>query len=349
MSDQPVDYYYRELTWLYTDDDEIEDNERMISQTGSVIGFSILTAAFVGTAIMNIRVTSASRAFYEWNAIRLILPAIQWVLAMESATLAVDAGHQVADQWAIAVYMLQATVAPGIFLATFVITFLAYRNRQIPFCLVHRGPSRGPNAHPADDDEVAQPLVRPATMVVIMRLFAIFLFLVTLVVNFDVVWNTSDSAGRTGWATVVRTPWNGSVAHVVMSLLPIALVSICCMYFSFLLWRYGSFFSMKIYPSVINPWCMPMFGTFCLAGGQCFGPDLFPLMSRVGILLYQLCFLRVMYEVRHDIKLSGDLGGFLDALGDDNVTGSVAAMEVSATANESGRQLNRDFSLPEFH
>jgi hypothetical protein len=167
-----------------------------------------------------------------------------------------------------------------------------------------------------------------------IRLFALAIFILTLVVNFDVVWNESDLAGRTGWATIVGEPWSGAQAHIFLSLLPMALVSACGVYFNLLLWCYGSTFSMVIYPCVLNPWIAGVFGTLFLMTGQCFGPDLFPLLSNAGILLYQLCLVRVLFEVRHDIRQAGELGNFLSALGDDQVTGgSVAAMEVANTTS----------------
>jgi hypothetical protein len=257
----------------------------------------------------------------------LILPGLSWILGLECLTLALDSGGSIhiPNQWKIALYLLEATVAPGIFLSTFVVTFLAYRTRSIPFCFTERGPGRSTSTeHDEDNDqEVMQALVRPATMIVMVRLFSLALFLLTLVVNFDVVWATNDLAGRTGWKSVIQEPWSGSTAHIFIGLLPMALVSVSCVYFSVLLWRYGSFFSMVIYPSVFNPWISPICGTACMMVGQMFGPDLFPLLSNAGIMLYLMCIVRVLYEVRHDMKQAGDLGSFLDALGDDAVTGSV--------------------------
>lgn len=353
-------YNLRGLTY-FTEDDELAFENDALTQQAEVAWLSTLSVAFGIMALLNIRVTSASQTFYEWNAIRLILPGIQWVMAMDCATVAVDrarSSESLAGQLTIAMYMLKATVAPGIFLSTFVITFLAYRNRSIPFCMVHRAPGRntihltGNHAARESDDleggeHDLQPLIRPATMVAIMRLFSIFCFMLSLVVNFDVVWTEPDSAGRTGWATVIRGEWNneGATWHIFLSLLPMALVGLCCLYFSVLLWRYGSSFSMKIYPSFLNPWVSPLFGTLCLLGGQCFGPNLFPVLSRSGIWLYQLCFLRVIYEVRHDIQQAGDLGHFLDAIGDDQITGTVPK-EITASEHSTPYGVNSPTSGP---
>lgn len=324
---QPHRYRYRYRYLTYLDPEEPDGSTDLISRMGYIVGFSILTAGFCWTAMMNVRVRRGCQSFYEWNAIRLILPGISLVMGLDSLTLALSFGNlRIPNFWAVTMYMLEATVAPGIFLSTFVVTFLAYRTRSIPFCvIIERGPSRTTNEQQNLQDadaERIQALVRPATMVVLFRLFALMLFLLTLVVNFDVVWATPDLAGRTGWRTVIQNPWSGSTSHVVLALLPMALVSVCCLYFSLLLWRYGSFFSMIIYPSVLNPWISPVFGTACLIVGQLFGPDLFPILSNAGILLFEMCLLRVLYEVRHDMKQAGDLGHFLDALGNNAVTGT---------------------------
>jgi hypothetical protein len=346
----------RVLTYLGEDDPD--GTTGLVSDMSLVVGFSILAAAFGWTAFMNTRVCRDCQNFYEWNAIRLILPGISWILGLECATLALDSGGIfIANQWKIALYMLEATVAPGMFLSTFVVTFLAYRTRSIPFFFIERGPGRSTaNEHGDDEDqEVIQALVRPATMVVVVRLFSLALFLLTLIVNFDVVWETNDLAGRTGWRTVLQEPWSGSVSHIFLSLLPMALVSVSALYFSLLLWRYGSFFSMVIYPSVFNPWISPVFGTICLMVGQLFGPDLFPILSNAGILLYMMCIVRVLYEVRHDMKQAGDLGSFLDALGDDAVTGSVTPNDLTSkwgtTADDTSSSKVDDEipNLPSFH
>jgi len=354
------DDYYRSLTYL-NEEDEIPLENEFLSRTVEMAWFGVLSFLFVLMGVMNIRVSNASQAFYEWNAIRLILPGMQWVLALECATLAVNRGSPPARRWAIATYMLNATIPPGIFLSTFVITFLAYRNRSIPFCMIRRAPGRNDThltgntmAQNSDDLEGVgdngagngetsfQPLIRPATMVSIMRLFSLFCFFLALVVNFDVVWYESDLAGRTGWSTLLKFGQDdngGDDLHIFLSLLPMALVGFACIYFSILLWRYGSSFSMKIYSNIFNPYASCLVGTLCLLGFQSFGPHLFPVMSRTGIWLYQCCFLRVMYEVRYDIKQAGDLGHFLDALGDVTIAGSVADF---VTASE---KSSRHFSI----
>ncbi|KAL3920253.1 MAG: hypothetical protein SGILL_003353 [Bacillariaceae sp.] len=328
------DNYHRDLTYLDTDDldttIEGTDNET-VSDLGLVIAFSILAACFFLVMLVVIRINSTCHEFYEWNAIRLLVPTVACFLCIQTATLAFEAARTVSHQWAIAVFMLSSTIAPGIFLFTFVITFLAYRTRSMPFCCVYRGPARQASAGEPwrdDDEEVLQPLVRPAVFIVAIRLFALGLLILNLIVNFDVVWMEQDLAGRTGWLTVFQDPNNPGIDHIILSLVPMALVSLCCLYFSLLLWRYGCEFSLVIYGAgVCNPWLAPVFGTVAMIVGQFFGPDLFLITSNSGILMFMMCIVRILFEERKDLKASGDLGHFLDALGNDNVTKTQIGVE----------------------
>ncbi len=194
-------------------------------------------------------------------------------------------------------------------------TFLAYRTRSMPFCFVHRGPGRsgaGQN-HLGEEDELYQPLVRPAILVVSTRMFTLGLLILNLLVNFDVLSDDSQ-VGRTGWAMLVNNPEDELSLTIFLSLLPMALVSLLCLYFACLLWRYGTEFSMIINTSVFNAWVCPVLGALAMIVGQCFGPELYLITSNTGIAFYMLSMVRVLYEIRHDIRQAGDLGSFLVAL-----------------------------------
>lgn len=321
----------RKLTFIGDDDVYKQDNEEFY--IGHIVGFAVLGLINFSLALVTIKLSRQTRELYEWNAIRLVMPGVFFFMGLECGTLAFDYGHfPIWRQWAIAIYMLESTFAPGIFIATFATTFLAYRTRSIPFCMVYRGPGRS-HTNPmsgSDDDEERQALIRPATMVVLMRMFTLGILILSFVVNFDVIWEKPDLAGRTGWWTVIQDPWQESWDHIIASLLPMGLTSLSCLYFSFLLWRYGSEFSMIVYPSSINPWIYTLLGSLFLIAGQFPGPELFPILSNAGILVYMMTLLRVLYEVRHDMLQAGDLGQFLNALGQDHITKTVS--DVSNTA-----------------
>jgi hypothetical protein len=185
----------------------------------------------------------------------------------------------------------------------------------MPFCFVHRGPSRSGAGESRIDneDEVYQPLVRPAILVVATRMFALGLLILNLLVNFDVLSDDSQ-VGLTGWTTVVENPEDDSTLTIFLGLLPMGLVSLLCLYFACLIWRYGSEFSMIVNTSILNFWMCPVLGAIAMIVGQMFGPDLFLITSNSGILLYMISMTRALYEIRFDIRQAGELGSFLIAL-----------------------------------
>jgi hypothetical protein len=337
----------RKLTFIGDDDVYTQDTGEDF--TGHIVGFAVIALINFCMAIITIKLSRRTRELYEWNAVRLVIPGLFFFLGLESGTLAFDyANFQIWRQWAIAIYMLESTCAPGIFISTFATTFLAYRTRSIPFCMVYRGPGRShtnPMSGGDDDDEERQALIRPATMVVLMRMFSLGILILSFVVNFDVVWEAPDLAGRTGWWTVIQDPWQEGSDHIFYSLLPMALTSLSCLYFSLLLWRYGSEFSMIVYPSSINPWMFTFFGSICMIVGQFFGPYLFPILSNAGILIYMMTLLRVLYEVRHDMLQAGDLGQFLHALGQDHITNTVS--DVSNTKPKADTETSGMSTTPD--
>lgn len=244
------------------------------------------------------------------------MPSLCLVLAIVNATMAYDYERtKIATFWTIAIYMLKSTIAPGIYIFTFIMTFLAHRTRSMPFCFVHRGPGRNETGESRFDseDEVYQPLVRPAILVVITRLFALGLLLLSLLVDLDTL-GDDIIVGTTGWATVANNPTDSSAISIGLSLLPMTLVSLLCLYFACLLWRYGCEFSMVIPTSSFNAWMFPVIGALAMFVGQTFGPDLYLVTSNSGILIYMLAMTRTLYEIRHDIRQAGDLGNFLNAL-----------------------------------
>ena len=57
--------------------------------------------------------------------------------------------------------------------------------------------------------------------------------------------------------------------------------------------------------------------------GQYPGPDLFPVLSNAGILVYMISLLALLHEVRKDLLQASDLGDFLEAVGIDHVSNTI--------------------------
>src|SRR5210317_703187 len=122
---------HRELTFIGDDDVYKKDTE--VYKIEQIIGFAVIALGFFVSCFFTNKLARETRELYEWNAIRLILPACMFFMGLESLTLALDYAHiSIWSPWSVAIYMFESMCAPGIFMATFVTTFLAYRTRSIP-------------------------------------------------------------------------------------------------------------------------------------------------------------------------------------------------------------------------
>jgi hypothetical protein len=311
----------RELTYLNSNHDDEYTNAWDASTVDTLwITFhSLLSLSFALIAYFVIRLVYSTKEFQEWKAISLLLPSVSVILALESATLAIDeAIPKIPTLWADLLYVFEALLAPGLFLSTFMVTFLAYRIRSVPFCCVRRRPRTfesedkfGTIGEDASNDQ--ELLVQSNIVIFGMHCFALVLLMVSILVNFDVMWSTSDLAGRTGWMTLILDPWEPSHVHVVLALLPMTLVCCCSLYFAALLCRYGNELSMTIYSSFINPWIWPIVGVVCMFCGLLTPSPWFAFTSNMGICIYQVTILRTLLEIRQDLGEATELGSYLRA------------------------------------
>jgi hypothetical protein len=79
--------------------------------------------------------------------------------------------------------------------------------------------------------------------------------------------------------------------------------------------RYGTQSSMVVHSSMCNPWFYPFFGTVAMAVGQIFGPELYPVMSNAGILIFVIALLALMAEVDKDMIATHNVASFLMQVG----------------------------------
>jgi len=207
--------------------------------------------------------------------------------------------------WAEIVYALEATVAPCLLMSTFDVTYIIHKTRHIQFCGIIEGQTHKKNPRVARAVKWS------------MRLLSILLLILELLVNFDVGFNPpSPQAGRVGWVYVITEPFTIQQIQVVLGLIPMAIVGLCCLYFSLLLWKYGTKSSMVVHSSPLNPWFTPFFGTLALIAGQWFGAKWFPLLSNVGIFVFCVSILFLVLEVNKDLRAAVELNVFLGAFDD---------------------------------
>ncbi|KAG7366803.1 hypothetical protein IV203_029473 [Nitzschia inconspicua] len=306
----------RELAFLNTlhDDEYVNEFDGSVQDTLLLTFYSLLALCYCVMAYFTIRLVRNTKEFHQYVALSYGLPAVSLYMALECATLALDeALPTIPSVWGGLLYILEAmVVAPGLFLSTFTVTFVAYRIRSLPFCCVRRRrvvQEGMVDVSPSDEET----LVQPALLVLAMHCFAVLLFVINILVNFDVLWSDAGLAGRTGWMTLLLDPWEPSFFRVVLALVPMTLVCGVCLYFAYLLFRYGNEYSMTIYISFVTPWMWPLVGVAALVGGFLPPSPWFPLASNLGIGIYQVTILRVMFEIRLDLGQANELGSYLQA------------------------------------
>jgi len=97
----------------------IDTDKETVSRTGLAVGFSIISFSFFIISLLIIRCNWNCKEFYEWNAIRLTMPAISLFLCIHNATIAYAYEREyVNSHWSIVVYMISSTVAPGTYNCT---------------------------------------------------------------------------------------------------------------------------------------------------------------------------------------------------------------------------------------
>ena len=330
--------YDRSLTYLnvHYDDDEYEyfDSSTTTSAViGVVIGHGILVSIFTVLTVCTIHIIRTVKEYQEWKGIWLLMPTMSLYMAIESLTIAINISHsgtiEIPKGYAMLLYILESMIAPGLLYATFVITFIAYRIRSMPFCLVHRSvvieeedqQETDINNHKntttltTTTQITGEPLVQPKLLVLLMTIFSFLLLTLSIIVNFDVAWTDNDDlAGRTGWITIFKHSWDMSMLHVFLSLLPMLLSTILCTYFAVLLYRYGNEISLTIYTSILNNWLWPIIGVLAMFIGQIFESPMFALTSNIGICIYQFALVMTLLEVRKDLGQATELGDYLGAL-----------------------------------
>jgi hypothetical protein len=324
----------RSLTYLNVDnDDDYEYLDATTTSIGIVIGHGILVSMFTVLTVSSISIIRSVKEYQEWKGIWLLMPTLSLYMAIESLTIAINSSHhtiEIPKGYAMFLYVIEGIMAPGLVYTTFIITFIAYRIRSMPFCLVHRkviieeedqqeGPSSTNNQNTTTLTTTTQitgePLVQPNILILFMSMFSLLLLTLSIVVNFDVVWtDNEDLAGRTGWITVFKHPWDVGMLHVFLSLLPMLLSSVSCMYFAILFYRYGNGISLTIYSSILNNWLWPIIGVLSMFVGQIFENPMFALTSNIGICIYQFALVMTLLEVRKDLGQATELGDYLGAL-----------------------------------
>ena len=299
LLDEP---YYRQLSFLDDDTGLVVREET----TGFVIAHAILSLASFIAIIQGVYETRRKHYLYDRHSLRYFFPWAAFCQMVENLVLVIDisSSGDLPKPIMYTVYILESSLAPCLLLSTFDVTYCIHKTRHIPFCGVYDGHTNTLNPSCT------------LALKISMRILALALLSLSILTNFNLLSTTSPYAGRAGWYWLATEPWNISHVHVLLELIPIGVTSLATFYFSIVLWRYGTSYSMVVHASPLNPWFSPFFGTLALMGGQWFGPRWFPLLSNLGIFVFVESILLVFMEVNKDMEAATELRNFLGAVGD---------------------------------
>ncbi|KAL3797846.1 hypothetical protein HJC23_006884 [Cyclotella cryptica] len=329
---------------------------------GLIAGYSILSVVSLACTGWAVHLGRTRLHYHSFFSVRVLFPLALFILTLENIALAlsgliykdlendgVDNNYD-SNLFMKAIFILQPFEVPILLVVMFELTYLVHKRRSVNFCGMYFDEGR----------RVYNTAVMSCMLRNSIRSLATLLLIMGLLVNLDVHRDGAAEtlAGRAGWFTFFTIEGSAyDKIHLLLSLIPVAVLVLVCFYLSVMLWRYGTQSSMVVHSSICNPWFYPFFGTVAMAVGQIFGPALYPVMSNTGILLFIITLLALMAEVDKDIVATHDVACFLVQVakkGDEiSVTAqSRAAQSVRQSYMDSVQQQNissfRPFSRQSF-
>jgi len=202
-----------------------------------------------------------------------------------------------------AVFVLQAFEVPILLIVIFEITYLVHKRRSVNFCGMYFD----------EGVRIKSTAFMSCMLRNSIRTLATFLLVMGLIVNFDFIksgTSVDELAGRAGWWALSSEDWSNRL-HLLLSLIPTAVLTLVAFYLSIMLWRYGTESSMVVHSSICNPWFYPFFGTLAMGVGQFFDEQLYTIMSNAGMLIFIITILLLMGEVDKDMVVADDVAWFL--------------------------------------
>ena len=173
-------------------------------------------------------------------SISCLFPLCCLICVFENATLA--ASKQIIERDGNAndliflkiLFCLQAMEVPILLMVAFDLTYLAHKRRSVNFCGMYFD----------EGHRVNKIITTPMMSFVLRNLIraaGIILLTIGIYVNFDINKDASklgDLAGQTGWYEFFHSDFDFSKnMYLFFSLLPTAILIVCSLYFSIILWR----------------------------------------------------------------------------------------------------------------
>lgn len=193
-----------------------------------------------------------------------------------------------------------ALIVPLFLIATFENVYLIHKRRSVNFCGITFDAS---HRNRKDDSRLCSTFLRFAIWVV-----ALVLFVVGLMVNYTILWESSLEPGSQGYYSFASDEWD---THYWISLLPSLVLWIFVAYFGTQLWNYGTHYSFMVHASWFNPWIWIVVGATALCIGQLCPKEVYAITTNAGELTLLLCVERMFPEIVEELEQQDSMAIFI--------------------------------------
>lgn len=218
--------------------------------TSLSVAFGILSVIALLCFVQTAALAHAKNHYRHTNTVRYLLPFVCLVVSIENLGMALsrfllpksesdndgDIGSDRTQVQFVIIQVLtalQTTEVPILLLTTFEVCYLIHKRRSVNFC--------GMFFDEGHRVILVSSVVRSFVLRNLFRMLALILLATGIIVNFSLGIDddqVSELAGKAGWFAVIEVfPNARDEAYLVLSLIPEAVLTICSLYLSIVLWR----------------------------------------------------------------------------------------------------------------
>jgi hypothetical protein len=210
---------------------------------GLIAGYSILVVVSLLCTAWAVNLGRTRQHYHSFFSVRILFPLALFILGLENVALATSG--RIYDQlvgdgeganfdenyFMKAIFVLQALEVPILLVVVFELTYLVHKRRSVNFCGMYFDEGRR-----IDSTAVMSCMLRNS-----IRSLATVLLIMGLLVNFDLIHSDApvdELAGRAGWWSLFEEDESiNAKVHLLLSLIPTAVLTLVCFYLSIMLWR----------------------------------------------------------------------------------------------------------------
>lgn len=220
------------------------DNSAEKPTTFQILLFAVLSVLYLLSSIHAFYRTNTRRHYHRLYSVRFLFPIACLFCAIENIALAASGSiiqARMDNNGAVkVVFLLQALEVPIYLVTIFELTYLVHKRRSVHFCGMYFDEGRlGRRVQGVFSTPVKSFVFRN-----LIRFLALVCLVLGIAANFDLLKDFDELdrlAGRTGWWKL----WDDEATeiemfsvHVLMSLIPTAVLIFCSFFLSIALWRY---------------------------------------------------------------------------------------------------------------